>query len=142
VVGDIGQARASIATEQGITTAEAKLLINRTLHGGKVNCTGPVLEGLKAEMETLAAAIRSDSAFEAMVGIARNDGSLVSLIWQTFEHECLTAALAVVGNDPRIVRVFDGMLLPNELVSDATISKMQSAMQCIIPGMELVVKSW
>jgi hypothetical protein len=142
VVDDIGRARASIAAELGVPKEEAKELINRTLHGGTEGCKGHVLHALRAEMAVLANALRADETYALLVDKSHSDGSLISLVWQTLEHKCLVAALGIVGYDKRIVALFDGMLLPNDLVSDSTIAAMQAAMQAFIQGMEFVVEPW
>ncbi|KAG8468774.1 hypothetical protein KFE25_007292 [Diacronema lutheri] len=148
LVDDVKAARARLADERGCSIDEAKLIFNKTLHGGGAPgvAHGSMLDLLAGEMRSLAAVLRSEACFEGLAQKARNDASLLSLVWQTLEHECLMRARAEFADDPRIVLVFDGMLVPRDILGRdggaAILERVNESIRGLIPDLRMVVKPW
>jgi len=120
--------------------------INKVMGGYTQFPHHPLLNGLHNELIELSEFVYQDPAFSQLKEVVRGKPhptiSMLCIVWQTIEHECLMAGWRALDRDPRIAWIFDGMLVPKELYDENTIDRLDEATKSVVPGIQWSRKEW
>ncbi|KAJ1625081.1 hypothetical protein T492DRAFT_1042152 [Pavlovales sp. CCMP2436] len=143
--------RKHICDTSGCTMEDAKLNINMVLHGvPRRFAESEFISALREESRSIAECIWEDQKWSSVrdrCTKARPKFQLLSLVWQTMEHEALMCVWKLLKNDHRIAFIFDSMLVPRDLVGDhdalvRKFAEVQRDHSELCPELRWAVKAW